>query len=108
MIISSIPQLIISMILFFVLFFGIGFLLNMILRTTWVMAFLYPIVVILIIDDVKVYDYVLSPIASFTALGQDFISLNYVDIIVLSCGMIGAIVSGIVIRLLRKKGYQMF
>ncbi|WP_297990925.1 YuiB family protein, partial [uncultured Anoxybacillus sp.] len=36
----SIPVLLISILLFFVLFFGIGFLLNMILRTTWTMAIL--------------------------------------------------------------------
>lgn len=102
------PQLIVSMILFFILFFGIGFLLNMILRSTWVMAFIYPIVVILIIDNVSVFDYILSPISSFTALGQDFISLKLVDILVLSCGMIGAVAAGIVIRILRKRGYQMF
>lgn len=104
----SLPQLIISMILFFVLFFGIGFLLNMILRATWVMAIIYPIVVILIIDNVKIFDYIFSPISSFTALGQDFISLKLVDIVILSCGMIGALASGVVIRILRKNGYQMF
>lgn len=104
----SIPQLIISMILFFVLFFGIGFLLNMILRTTWMMAVVYPFVVILIIDNVELFDYIRSPISSFAALWHDFISLKIVDILILSCGMIGAVAAGVVIRLLRKKGYQMF
>ncbi|MBL2480515.1 hypothetical protein ELJ58_31815, partial [Klebsiella pneumoniae] len=46
----SIPVLLISMMLFFILFFGIGFLLNMILRATWVMVIVYPIVCILIIN----------------------------------------------------------
>lgn len=47
------PQLFISMLLFIVLFFGIGFLLNMLLRSTWVMAVIYPVVVVMIVDHVK-------------------------------------------------------
>ncbi|WP_078556931.1 YuiB family protein [Bacillus alkalicellulosilyticus] len=104
----SLPQLIISIMLFLILFFGIGFLLNMILRGTWVMAIIYPLVVIFIIDDVRLFEYFISPIVSFQSLGQNFIGLHLVDIIILTSGLIGAILSGIVIKLLRKQGYQMF
>ncbi len=33
----------------------------MLLRMTWLMAIIYPIVVILIIDEVRVYEYVTKP-----------------------------------------------
>ncbi|WP_158737804.1 YuiB family protein [Alteribacillus sp. YIM 98480] len=106
--IGSLPQLIISMALFLLLFFGIGFLLNMILRSTWIMAVVYPLIVIAIIDNVRFFDYILSPGASFSALGNDLISLKLVDIVILSSGLIGAIIAGIAIRMLRVRGYQMF
>ena len=46
----SIVQLVISMLLFFVLFYGISFLLNMILKVTWLMVGVYPFIVLLIVD----------------------------------------------------------
>ncbi|MBU8905383.1 YuiB family protein [Desertibacillus haloalkaliphilus] len=104
----SLPQLIISMMLFLILFFGIGFLLNMLLRSTWVMAIIYPIIVITIVDNVSFYKYFTAPLSSFAALGQDLIALKLVDILVLSSGLFGAIAAGIVIRMLRVRGYQMF
>ncbi|MFV8830151.1 YuiB family protein [Alkalihalobacterium sp. APHAB7] len=104
----GLPVLIISVLLFLILFFGIGFLLNMILRSTWVMAIIYPIVVILIVDNVGLLEYFTSPIVSLRALGSDLISLKPADIIILSSGMLGAILSGVVIRMLRARGYRMF
>lgn len=104
----SIVQLIISMLLFFVMFFGIGFLLNMLLRMTWLMAIVYPIVVLLIIDDVGFFDYFSNPGESFAMLGNTLMSLTGADIAVLSAGFAGAITSGIVMKVLRKMGYQMF
>ncbi|MFC5629379.1 YuiB family protein [Aliibacillus thermotolerans] len=106
--IGSLPQLIISMMLFLLLFFGIGFLINMVLRSTWLMAIVYPVIVIFIIDDVEMFDYIFSPASSFQALGESFMALKMVDILILSSGMIGAIVAGIVIKMLRVRGYQMF
>ncbi|WP_240374974.1 YuiB family protein [Bacillus piscicola] len=96
------------MLLFLLLFFGIGFLLNMILRSTWVMAIVYPLVVIFIIDDVSIWDYIGSPGSSFRALGNHFVALQLVDILILSSGLVGAIAAGIAIRMLRVRGYQMF
>ncbi|WP_209125593.1 YuiB family protein [Alkalihalobacillus sp. BA299] len=104
----GLPVLIISILLFLILFFGIGFLLNMILRSTWVMAIIYPIVVILIVDNVEFWDYFTAPIVSFQALGADLISLKPADFIILASGLLGAILSGIIIKLLRAKGYRMF
>ncbi|MBB5356313.1 preprotein translocase subunit YajC [Anoxybacillus mongoliensis] len=104
----SIPVLFISILLFFVLFFGIGFLLNMILRTTWTMALLSPFVLLLWIDQISVMDYVTNPSASFAHVKERIGSLASADLIILSSGIVGAIVSGVVIQTLRKKGYRMF
>lgn len=104
----TIVQLIISMLLFYVMFFGIGFLLNMLLRMTWLMAIVYPIVVLLIIDDVSFFDYFTDPGNSFSMLGDTLASLTATDIAVLLSGFAGAITSGIVMKILRKMGYQMF
>lgn len=104
----SIAQLIISIVLFFVMFFGIGFLLNMLLRMTWLMAVIYPIVVVFIIDEVSFLDYIFKPTMAWPALWDKILSLQLVDILILSGGFLGAIVAGIVMILLRKSGYRMF
>lgn len=104
----NIVELLLSILIFFILFFGIGFILNMILRMTWVMAIIYPIVVIFIIDKVSFLDYFLKSKYAFQELGQRFTSLASADIIILISGLAGAIASGITIKLLRKNGYQMF
>lgn len=104
----AIPQLIISMLLFIVLFFGIGFLLNMLLRSTWIMAVAYPVIVIMIIDNVSLFQYFSSPGSSFKALGTDLLSLGSADAIILSAGLVGAVFAGVAIRMLRVRGYQMF
>ncbi|SHG42571.1 YuiB family protein [Ornithinibacillus halophilus] len=101
-------QLIVSVLLYFVIFFGIAFILNMLLRRTWLMAFIYPIIVIIIIDGIATTDYFTSPGESFSLLGDKLISLTPVDITMLSSGLVGTIVSGIVVKYLRKSGYQMF
>ncbi len=104
----SLPVLLISMLLFLVLFFGIGFLLNMLLRMSWIMAIVYPIVCIFIIDNVRFIEYFQNPSDSFSALGNKIISLALADILILSFGLFGAILSGVIIKMLRKRGYQMF
>lgn len=104
----SIPVLLISVLLFFVLFFGIGFLLNMILRTTWTMAILSPFVLLLWIDKISVMDYVTSPSASLAHVKERIESLASADLIILSSGIVGAIVSGVVIQTLRKKDIECF
>ncbi|WP_425388462.1 YuiB family protein [Bacillus solimangrovi] len=96
------------MLLFIVLFFGIGFLLNMILRMTWIMAIIYPIVVILIVDKVRFIEYFNQTSATFKTLLSNFVSLGTADVLILVSGLFGAVLSGIVIKMLRARGYQMF
>lgn len=104
----SIPEVIISTLLFLVMFFGIGFLLNMLLRMTWLMAIIYPIIVIFIVDEVSFLDYIFKPGTAFPALLDKLVALQPADIIILSGGFAGAIIAGIVMILLRKNGYRMF
>ncbi|MEO2073890.1 MAG: YuiB family protein [Bacillus sp. (in: firmicutes)] len=104
----SIVVLIISIVLFFVLFFGIGFILNMLLRMSWVMAIVYPVVAILIVDKVPFVDYFTNSKVAFQELGHKFTSLATADILILVSGLAGAIAAGFTIKLLRKNGYQMF
>lgn len=72
------------------------------------MAFLYPLVVIMIIDKLSTKEYFTNTNAAFSQLGQELMSLKIADIVILASGLAGAIVSGIVIRILRKSGYRMF
>ncbi|KIL42614.1 YuiB family protein [Jeotgalibacillus soli] len=104
----GLAQLLISMLLFLILFFGIGFLLNMLLRMTWIMAVIYPIITVLIVDEVRFIQYFRAPDESFSAIGERFASLALADILILSSGMAGAIVAGLVMKWLRAKGYRMF
>ncbi|MGM9985707.1 MAG: YuiB family protein [Bacillaceae bacterium] len=96
------------MVLFFVLFFGIGFLLNMLLRMTWIMAIIYPVVFIMITDQMKISDYFSDPGAAFSQVGTILTSLSTADIAICLTGFVGAILSGFGIKILRKNGYQMF
>jgi purine-cytosine permease-like protein len=104
----SIVVLIISIVLFFVLFFGIGFILNMLLRMSWIMAVIYPIVAIFIIDKVSFFEYFTNSKAAFLDLGHRLGSLATADVLILSSGLAGAITAGLTIKFLRKNGYQMF
>ncbi|WML47085.1 YuiB family protein [Neobacillus sp. PS3-34] len=104
----NIVVLIISMLLFFVLFFGIGFLLNMLLRMSWIMAVIYPVIAIFIVDKVRFIKYFTDSRNAFQELGHRFSTLAVADVLILLSGFAGAIVAGITIKLLRKNGYQMF
>lgn len=106
--ITQVVQLFLSVVLYFVIFFGIAFILNMLLRRTWLMAVLYPIVISIIVGDSRVSEYFTEPIKSVSATFHKMISLPVVDMVILSSGLAGAIVSGIVVKLLRKSGYRMF
>ncbi|WP_313894578.1 YuiB family protein [Psychrobacillus sp.] len=103
-----IVQMILSVIIFLVMFFGIAFLVNMLLRMTWFMAILYPAIVILIIDEVRFFDYFTNPGTAFSALVTKVLALHAADIIILSSGLVGTIIAGFVMKYLRKNGYQMF
>lgn len=84
----SLPQFVISIVLFFVLLFGIGFILNMILKTTWVPLVIYLGIIIYLLIDLQ------SP--------------EIADIVILASGLLGAAGSGLTIQTLRVKGYRMF
>jgi len=101
-------QLIVSVLLYFVMFFGIAFILNMLLRKTWLMAIVYPFIVILIISEHSFLQFFTGPGAAFADAWSKTLTLTIVDVIILSSGLVGTIVSGVVIKMLRKSGYQMF
>ncbi|WP_165767925.1 YuiB family protein [Virgibacillus indicus] len=105
---TSLIQLVVSILLYFVIFFGIAFILNMLLRRTWLMSFIYPIIVIMIIDDLSTLEYFKNPGDSFSIAFTKLTEITPVDITILLSGLAGTIVSGIVIKILRKSGYQMF
>lgn len=104
----SIPQLIIATLLYFVLFFGIGFILNMLLRSTWTMAVIYPIVIFFMVDKTGFLSYFTDTSSSFSQFLNSLVSLTAADIIILIAGMIGSVLSGIANQMLRARGYQMF
>ncbi|HLS35206.1 MAG TPA: YuiB family protein [Bacillota bacterium] len=101
-------QLVISSILYFVMFFGLAFILNMLLRRTWLMSIFYPIIMFLVIGGQNIFKYFTSPSDTFSAAIANIEKINYIDVIVIGAGFIGTIVSGIVIKILRRRGYQMF
>ncbi|WP_232696825.1 YuiB family protein [Brevibacillus daliensis] len=83
---------VISLVLFLVLGFGIGFILNMLLRSTWL-----PLVL-----GVGIVAYVVISLLMNGKVPQ------LIDIVILSAGIAGTVGSGYTIQLLRKKGYRMF
>lgn len=101
-------QLIMSILLFLIIFFGLAFILNMLLRRTWLMACIYPFIVLVIVDDISIGAYFTDFTGSLSIAFTKLMEITPVDTIILSSGFIGTIISGIVIRLLRKSGYQMF
>jgi hypothetical protein len=89
-VIIQILQNFILIILAFTMFFGLGFIINMLLKTTW-----FPIVAYLLLIGGLVY----------WSWGTSY---AFVDVLPLVSGLLGAVVSGSVIRSLRIKGYKMF
>ena len=96
----SIVQLVISMLLFFVLFYGISFLLNV----TWLMVGVYPFIVLLIVDGISTAEYFTDTKEAFNTLGSKLANLYTADILMLSGGLVGTILAGMTIRYLRKAG----
>lgn len=84
----NIYQFIISIPLFLVLAFGLGFIINMIIKSTWLPSYLFVIIVAFLV---------------YRSGG-----MNGLDAIILVSGLIGVILSGFVMKTLRKKGYRMF
>lgn len=101
-------QLVVSVMLYFVMFFGVAFILNMLLRRTWLMSVLYPFVALIIIDGISIWEYFSNTSEAFGILGDKIGSLAAADYIIMGAGFVGTIVSGITIKILRKSGYRMF
>ena len=80
----------------------------MILRATWVMVIVYPIVCMLIINKASMWDYFSKPKETFSSFGTSVSHLGQADLFILSTGLVGAVLAGIVIKKLRKSGYQCF
>ncbi|MBJ6362269.1 YuiB family protein [Paenibacillus sp. GCM10012307] len=93
-------QMIIAMMLFFVMMFGIGFILNMLMKTTWFPVYLF-VIVLLPIGIYYTWDDSLAFVDNLQAY-------TYVDIAPAVTALIGAFVSGYTIRALRRGGYKMF
>lgn len=93
-------QMIVAMLLFFVMMFGIGFILNMLIKTTWFPIWLF-FIVILPLGIYFTWDDSLG-------FADNLTGYSYVDISVAIAALGGAYVSGWAIRALRKGGYKMF
>jgi len=99
-VIISVLQEIVGTLLIFVLFFGIGFILNMLVKTTWLPAVLYVAVVI----PIGIW-YAWKPELS---VGRNFAAFFLIWFFPLIGGAVGAVGSGWAIRELRRRGYRMF
>lgn len=93
-------QMVIATLLFFVLLFGIGFILNMLLKTTWFPIYLYVIVMVPLVVYWQWEDH--------ESFWGNIAAYSFVDYITALGGLAGAVISGMAIRYLRKNGYQMF
>lgn len=89
------------MILFFVMMFGIGFILNMLMKTTWFPSYLF-IIVLLPIVIFSMWD------RGNVSFGTHMSSYGLVDYLIGISGVAGAILSGWTIQKLRIGGYKMF
>ncbi|SET34044.1 Putative membrane protein [Oceanobacillus limi] len=72
------------------------------------MTFIYPFIIIIIVDNISTIDYFTQTGEAFQTLFTRVVNLTAIDIVILAAGFIGTIVSGFVIKYLRKNGYQMF
>jgi uncharacterized membrane protein AbrB (regulator of aidB expression) len=88
-------------VLFFVMMFGIGFILNMLMKTTWFPAYLF-VLIILPVVIYSIWD------RSAMSLWEHLSSFHFVDYLTGIAGLAGAILSGWTIQKLRFGGYKMF
>src|SRR5699024_8649903 len=91
--VTSVIQLIVSVILYFVMFFGVAFILNMLLRSTWLMSLAYPFVAIIIIDGISLFDYFTNTGESFQIAADRIAALSAADYIIMGSGFLGTVVS---------------
>jgi hypothetical protein len=93
----QIAQLLIGFLLFMVLTFGIGFILNMLLKTTWIPAYIYL--------ALAIYFYGFYQSGKFVETGREY---AFVDYSIGLAGLLGALISGWTIKILRERGFRMF
>lgn len=93
-------MVIILMMLFFVMMFGIGFILNMLMKTTWFPIGFYIVIVL----PATIWMLWKSEMSFIGNIG----SYGLVDYLTALAGLAGAFVSGKTIDVLRKSGYKMF
>ncbi|MUT64323.1 YuiB family protein [Paenibacillus sp. NEAU-GSW1] len=93
-------QLIVATVLFLVMMFGIGFILNMLLKTTWFPIYVF-IIVLIPLYIWQTWDDSESFVGNFTAF-------TIIDLIPVIGALAGAYISGWAIRALRRGGYKMF
>jgi hypothetical protein len=95
----NILQIIVVMLLLFILFFGIGFILNMLLKTTW-----FPLYgALALIIGLVIYSQFNSNSSWLT--DEPF---SYIDGLMFIAVLLGAYVGGWTIKTLRLKGFRMF
>ncbi|WP_238323135.1 YuiB family protein [Gorillibacterium massiliense] len=92
-------QLFLLIVISFVLFFGIGFIVNMLLKTTWLPIYLAVAVIVILLI------YLWKPSVS---IGSNLTEYGFADILSVLSGIGGAALSGYTIKTLRFKGYKMF
>lgn len=90
------------------MFFAISFIINMLIRKTWFMSVIYPVIVLLIVGKVGITTYFTNPVDAFKSTFSRLMIITPVDIIILISGFVGTLLAGVTVKLLRKRGYQMF
>jgi hypothetical protein len=91
-------QLVVLTLLLFTLFFGLGFIINMLMKTTWFPVYGYVVFVACFLYFSWGSTLVVDNIRSYTVS----------DYIPFLAGLGGALTSGYTIKTLRVKGYKMF
>ena len=93
-------QVAILFVLMFVIMLGIGFILNMLLKTTWLPLYAYGLLII----GILVW-FAFKEEGSFWVTIQSFDIPDYLTAV---GGILGAWMSGSTIRTLRENGFKMF
>src|SRR5699024_12002118 len=96
------------MLLYFVIFFGVAFILNMLLRQTWLMAFLYPIFVVIMVDNQSTTEYFKAPKGAFNHALDRIVVLTPADITMLTDSFTVTIVLSFVIKFIRRIFYHIY
>jgi hypothetical protein len=91
-------QIIVAIVLLFVLFYGLSFIINMLLKTTWLSVYLYIALIIFFIFYLK----------GEGPWGTYLLEYKLVDYLYAASGLAGVVLGGLSIKTLRDKGYKMF